>query len=120
MLRVPLAFSPPPLNPCDTTNAEEATRARAFANWLASAEYLDGHPNLQVFNFFDLLASPDDSSPEANMLRPEYRRDGDCDSHPNQLANETIAPIFTQFVDDAVNVYRATVQQVYLPVVQGP
>jgi hypothetical protein len=87
----------PPLHPL-ATNADEARRARAVADWLKSNAYLDGHPNVFVFDFFDLLANP-----SANTLRPEYQLDPDQgDSHPNLLANRTIGPLFVTFVDEAV------------------
>ena len=43
----------PPLHP-QQTNTDEARRARAIASWLKSDEYLIGHPNVFVFDFFDL------------------------------------------------------------------
>ncbi len=97
-----IAFSPPPLNPA-STNSEDAARARAFANWLKSSEYLDGHPNLFSFDFFDLLAEPDPGQPDYNMLRAEYRNG--TDSHPNATANSIIGPIFVNFVDQCVQTY---------------
>ena len=91
----------PPLHPL-ATDAGEARRARAVANWLKSDEYLAGHPNVFVFDFFDLLADP-----ETHMLRAEYQIEpGNRDSHPNQLANETIGPLFVNFIDEAVQTYR--------------
>jgi hypothetical protein len=78
-----------------------AARARAFTHWLASDEYLSGHPNVFTFNFFDLLADPSD-----NMLRAEYRTD-EYDAHPNELANQTIGPLFADFIDQAVRTYSA-------------
>ena len=67
-----------------------------------SDEYLQGHPNLFVFDFFDLLADPD-----TNMLSARYQLDPDnSDSHPNQLANETIGPLFVEFIDEAVQSYK--------------
>ncbi len=98
-----IAFSTPPLHPC-STNVDDAKRARAFANWLVSSEYLNGHSNLFVFNFFNYLARADDGSAEANMLKAAYRPDY-CDSHPNDLANQTIGPIFVDFVDAAIKSY---------------
>ena len=85
----------PPEIPNDT-NPEAAARARAFTNWLAAPEFLAGHPNVVTFNFFDLLADP-----ATNMLRTEYLTD-DYDAHPNELANRTIGPIFSQFVDSTI------------------
>jgi hypothetical protein len=90
----------PPEIPADS-DAEMAARARAFTHWLASDEYLSGHPNVFTFNFFDLLADPPD-----NMLRAEYRTD-EYDAHPNQLANQTIGPLFADFIDRAVRTYSA-------------
>lgn len=87
----------PPLHPL-ATNADEARRARAVANWLKSDEYVAGHPNVFVFDFFDLLADP-----SADTLRAEYQLDpNEPDSHPNRLANETIGPLFVKFIDEAV------------------
>ena len=81
------------------TEPEAAARARAFADWLASDEYLAGHANVFTFDFFGLLADPSD-----NMLRAEYRVD-EWDAHPNELANQTIGPLFGDFIDQAVRTY---------------
>lgn len=78
----------PPLNPA-ATDTQAAARARAFANWLKSDEYLSGHPNVFTFDFFGYLAEDDPASPDYNMLREAYR-DG-TDSHPNATANEAKA-----------------------------
>jgi hypothetical protein len=95
-----IVITPPPEIPNDTDSAA-AARARAFASWLASGEYLSGHPNVFTFNFFNLLADPSD-----NMLRAEYRTD-EWDAHPNELANQTIGPLFANFIDQAVRTYTA-------------
>ena len=84
----------PPQVPANSDPAE-AARARAFANWLQSPEYLDGHSNLFVFDFFGLLAGGD------SFLRPEYRVD-EYDAHPNEQANREIGPRFVAFVDQAI------------------
>ncbi|MCR4405864.1 MAG: hypothetical protein NUW24_02930 [Anaerolineae bacterium] len=99
-----IVITPPPLNPA-ATDAETAARARAFANWLKSDEFLAGHPNVFTFDFFDLLAEGDPSVPDFNMLRAEYR-EGE-DSHPNKLANQTVGPLFADFIVEAVQTYRA-------------
>jgi len=93
-----IVVTPPPEIPADT-DAQAAARARAFANWLASDEYLSGHPNVFTFNFFGLLADP-----STNMLRADYRAD-EYDAHPNELANQTIGPLFADFVDQSVSTY---------------
>ncbi len=98
-----IVVTPPPLNPAATT-PEAAARARAFANWLKSDEFLAGHPHVFTFDFFDLLAEGDPSAPGFNMLRAAYR-EGE-DSHPNRLANETIGPLFADFIIEVVQTYR--------------
>jgi pSer/pThr/pTyr-binding forkhead associated (FHA) protein/lysophospholipase L1-like esterase len=95
-----IVVTQPPQVP-DSTDPGEAARARAFATWLASPEYLDGHPNVFTFNFFDYLADP-----STNTLRAEYQVDP-SDGHPNELANQTIAPHFADFIDQAIKTYSA-------------
>lgn len=101
--RIFIVVTPPPLNPA-TTDAETAARARAFANWLKSDEFMAGHPNVFTFDFFDLLAEGDPAAPDFNMLQVAYR-EGE-DSHPNQLANQAIGPLFADFIVEAVQAYR--------------
>lgn len=105
--RIFIIVTPPPLNPA-STDAEAAAQARAFANWLSSEDLLAGHPNVFTFDFFDYLAENDLASPDYNRLREEYRREGN-DSHPNETANETIGPMFVDFVAEAIQTYRAKV-----------
>jgi hypothetical protein len=96
-----IVVTPPPEIPNDT-DPEAAARAREFADWLASNEYLSGHPNVFTFNFFDLLADASD-----DMLRAEYRTD-ESDAHPNETANQAIGPLCADFIDEAVKTYAAT------------
>lgn len=96
--------STPPLIP-ELTNAEDAARARAFANWLKSSEYLTGHPNIVCFDLFNLLAAPDGGGAEANMLRAEYRLAEEGNSHPNPAANAAVGPVFAQFLIDSALAY---------------
>jgi hypothetical protein len=43
------------------------------------------------------------------MLRTDYQIDPDStDSHPNAVANQTIGPLFVDFVDEAIRTYRAS------------
>lgn len=93
----------PPLVPSATTR-QDAARARAFANWLKSAEYLAGHPNMVTFDLFDLLAENNPLSPDQNMLRAAYRSPPD-DSHPNARANQTIGPAFADFIAQAIKTH---------------
>jgi hypothetical protein len=102
-----IIITPPPLNPV-ATNAETAARARAFAQWLASNDYLSGHPNMFTFDLFGYLAEDDPAAPDYNMLRRDYREGSD--SHPNRVANETIGPLFAGFIIDAIQRYRPVYQ----------
>ena len=92
--------SGPPRRPTEITNGE-ADRARRFYDWLQSPEFMNDHPNIMFFDLFDALANPNDpSDPERNMQRSEYQLPpaSSTDSHPNQLANETIGPDFADFL----------------------
>ncbi len=89
--------TPPPQVP-NSTNTAEARRARQFAEWLGSDEYLNGHPNLITFDFFGMLAGDD------NTLQPGYRVD-EWDAHPNDLANREIGPDFVDFLDASIRNY---------------
>jgi hypothetical protein len=100
-----VVVTPPPLNPA-ATDAEAASRAREFANWLASEDYLSGHPNVFTFDFFDLLAENDPTATDYNMLREAYRNSDN--SYPNRTANATIGPLFVDFIVNAAQAYRAT------------
>jgi hypothetical protein len=102
-----IIVTPPPLNPAET-NSAAATRARAFATWLKSKEFLDGHTNVFTFDFFDYLAEADPTSPDHNMLRREYRQGQD--SHPNQIANQATGPLFVDFIIDSIQSYRSRLQ----------
>jgi hypothetical protein len=99
--KVFVVMSPPPLHHL-ATEPGEARRARQFAKWLKSGEFLDGHPNVVCFDLFDALAHPDDGSAGANMLRNEYEvSHSDSDSHPNTMANQAVGPLLAQFLIDA-------------------
>jgi hypothetical protein len=99
--RVFVIVTSPPLHPL-ATNPDQARRARAVATWLGSDAYLSVHPNLFVFDLYSLLADP-----STGMLRSQYQlSSASSDSHPNRLANETIGPLFVDFVDQAVQTYR--------------
>jgi hypothetical protein len=80
------------------SDRDEATRARALADWLKSGEFLDGHHNVVTFDFFGLLAGSD------NFLRSEYRYDN-YDGHPNERANREIGPLFVDFIDEAIRTH---------------
>ena len=98
-----IILTQPPLNPASTT-LEIAARASSLANWLTSAEFLNGHPNVFTYNFFHYLAESDPTATDFDKLRQEYRQG--TDSHPNRLANETIGPLFIDFIRDSIQTYR--------------
>ena len=79
---------------------------RAFADWLTSSEYLAGQPNVYAFDLSNYLAEDDPASPEVDMLKVTYRLEGE-DSHPNQVANEAIGPLFAEAVMAAARDYSA-------------
>ena len=87
-----VVMSTPPLHRLATT-ATQAGNARQFANWLKSSEYLANHANIVCFDLFDYLAGAD------NMLKYEYEGSHEgSDSHPNLTANQTVGPIFANFL----------------------
>ncbi len=96
-----IAVTMPPELP-NNADPEALARARAFTIWLQSDEYLAGHPNIFVFDFFDYLAGDD------NFLRPEYRVD-EYDAHPNERANRDVGPHFVAFIDQAIQSYDTDV-----------
>jgi hypothetical protein len=98
-----IAVTQPPQVP-GSSNRDEARRARALADWLASDEFLAGHPNLRAFDFFGQLAGDD------NFLRREYRIDNE-DAHPNEQANQEIGPRFVEFIDQAIRGFAPAAQR---------
>jgi hypothetical protein len=98
-----IVVTQPPLNPAHTT-LEIANRARSFADWLKSDEYLAGHPNVATYDLFGQLAEDQAGVPDYNMLKGEYRQG--TDSHPNEIANQVIAPDFVEFITQAIESYR--------------
>lgn len=99
--RLFVVMSTPPLHRL-STSPTAANYARQFAAWLKSAAYLAGHDNLVCFDLFDYLAGAD------NMLKYEYEKShSDGDSHPNTLANQTVGPIFADFLMAAALGYAA-------------
>lgn len=99
-----IILTSPPLNPSET-NPENAARARLIATWLNSDEFLSGHPNIFTYDLYSLLAGDEPAASDYNMLREEYQNG--TDSHPNQMANETIGPQFVQFVIQTIRSYQS-------------
>lgn len=98
-----IPMTPPPLVP-NMTRPDRAAFAQRWAAWLTSDEFAEGRANVRVFDLFGLLAD------DAGYLRAEYRWNED-DSHPNALANQTVGPLFVEFVDQAVQSFKAKLAQ---------
>lgn len=95
-----VVMSTPPLHRLDT-NETEGYYARSFADWLKSADYLSGHTNVVCFDLFGYLAGSN------NFLKYEYESSHTgSDSHPNALADQTVGPIFAQFLIDSAAAYH--------------
>lgn len=86
-----ILVTPPPLRR-ELTTSEYAQRAIRLVNWLVTKEFSKDIPNIHIFDLFTLLA---DSN---GFLKKEYTRMLPFDSHPNQKANKTIAPIFAEYL----------------------
>lgn len=86
-----IVFTPPPLR-SEMSKPEYASRARELSKWMVDHQ----SKNIKVFDFFDLL------SDDTNTLKRQYCRLLPFDSHPNKLANQTIAPIFVDFIIDSI------------------
>ncbi len=97
-----IVVTQPPLNPAETS-ADAATRARAFANWLKSDEFLQGRRNIVTYDLFDQLAEGNQQALDANMLRQDYRQG--TDSHPTTTANHIVGPQFANFIIEAAENY---------------
>jgi uncharacterized repeat protein (TIGR01451 family) len=109
-LFIPVTAPPRHYAPSDATNDTEAGRARQFNNWLKN-DWLDGynaaHPglnNVAVFDWFDVLAYPDDHGSHPNRLKAEYGGESG-NSHPNSTANSDSTAVFAtnpdSFIDGA-------------------
>jgi len=97
-----------PLHRLETTT-EEAARAREFVNWVKStwlSEDGKAHPNIYIFDFYNLVAESNTNpvNGKVNCLKYEYEMShSDGDSHPNLLANQTVGPVFAEFI---VNTFK--------------
>jgi hypothetical protein len=88
----------PPLHP-RATNSEESKRAKEFASWLSSNDYLENRKNLFVFDYFSYLADS-----ETGMLRNEFQMDLESDnSHPNPVSNLNISIKLSDFMYNIIN-----------------
>ena len=86
-----ILVTPPPARR-ETTNASQALRARQMVSVLNSLMFSHGIKNLHIFDLFNFLADQD------GYLKKEYCRLLPWDSHPNRLANTTVAPVFAAYL----------------------
>lgn len=85
----------PPLVPIET-NPEAAKRARDFNTWLKEDlrpryQKETGLDNFHVFDLFDVLAN------DQNVLRDEFRRPDQRDSHPSEVGSKVATQRFIEF-----------------------
>ncbi len=92
-----IPLTPPPLR-ASLCTPEQAARARQFAQWIMSEDFHGGRANVVTYDLFDALAAPDSGGSQANTLRQEYCRPDASDSHPNTLANRTVAAQWAPFL----------------------
>ncbi|MDD5483517.1 MAG: hypothetical protein PHP98_07695 [Kiritimatiellae bacterium] len=111
--RLFVVMSTPPLHRL-ATDAAQANNARLFANWLKSSEYLSGRANIVCFDLFDCLAGND------HMLKYEYENSHDSsDSHPNATANQTVGPLFANFLIASALNYNSPPSRPAVPIIKA-
>jgi hypothetical protein len=102
-----IVFTLVPLHRLDTST-DEAARAKQFVDWVKTTwltEDAKQHPNIYIFDFFSLAAegNPSPLNGKVNCLKYEYELDhSTTNSHPNTLANQTIGPLFSQFIVNTI------------------
>jgi hypothetical protein len=90
------------------TNSATAARARQFVDWVKTtwlSEDGKSHPNIYIFDFFGNVAelNPAPVNGQVNCLKYGYEGSHtDSDSHPNTLANQTVGPVFAQFIVNTI------------------
>lgn len=90
------------------TDAATAARAKAFVDYVKNdwlTEDGHSHPNIFVFDFWGYAAEANSTPTHGlvNTLRYDYEGDHyGSDSHPNTLANQTIGPLFAQFIINTI------------------
>lgn len=117
ILFIPVTAPPRHYAPADATNDSEAHRARLFNNWLkneALEAYNQMYPelnNVAVFDWFEVLAYPDNHPEHPNRLKAEYGGESG-DSHPNSTANSYSTQVFAtnpdNFIDQAFYSFQGT------------
>jgi uncharacterized protein YjdB len=90
------------------TYPSTAARAKEFVDWVKN-EWLqeDGkeHSNIYIFDFYNYVAETDPSPANGlvNCLKYDYEVDhASMDSHPNIIANQTVGPLFAEFIVNTI------------------
>lgn len=90
------------------TTTEAAARAKQFVDWVKTSWLTEdgkSHPNIYIFDFWSNAAesNPTPVNGKLNCLKYNYEINHTVgDSHPNPLADQTIGPIFSQFVVNTI------------------
>jgi hypothetical protein len=90
------------------TNANNAARAKQFVDWVKTSWLTEdgkSHPNIYIFDFFSLVAETNQTPVNGQVNCLKYSYEGshtDSDSHPNLLANQTVGPLFSQFIVNTI------------------
>ena len=107
------------------TNPEDAARAGEFVDWVKEewlTEEDKDYDNIKVFDFWGYVAEKDENpgSGEVNCLKYDYEKShSGSDSHPNSLANETIGPLFAEFIVNSTLEFNSELTS-SVPVEQEP
>jgi hypothetical protein len=102
------------------TTSEQAARAKQFVDWVKTSwltEDGQAHSNIHIFDFFGLAAelNPTPVNGQVNCLKYIYEGShSSSDSHPNTLANQTIGPVFAQFIVNTIKNQQTGTESVNL------
>jgi hypothetical protein len=92
------------------TNTDDAARARQFVDWVKTTWLTEDarlHPNIFIFDFFSSAAESNTTPLNGKLNCLKYDYEGSHtgnDSHPNALANQTIGPLFAEFIVNTIRV----------------
>ncbi len=118
----------PPESYADAT-ANTGKNARTFNDWLKQTwlpAYNAAHPglnNVQIFDFFDVLANADTGALYSNRLKDSYGG-STGDSHPNETANQNSTVIYAtgqaNFIDAAFGRFTGSAPQIAVTMASLP